>query len=624
MALMAMTAIHTRVVQSIRASQLCMNPLRIAVISTYYIACVEGDLAAREAQHADELKHLHDVARNGGGSIRVTTTTNKFSMTHMTSARCLRRAHNLLAAAATIIIAPCMRAQTASAPVVFHVSLGQASATPVSGRLLIFAKLLGPGDRRPVARVDMDQIDTHAAAIAAQEVARLGPGDTVNVDADVAAFPMSFSRLKPGHYAVQAVLDRDHSYNYTSRGPGDLVSGVVEMDLPLGTSQPLTLATVVAESDPLQPLSNVPAAMREVYSAAGADIRAIDFASPALSNFWGRRITLHGWVVTPPGYASHPRELYPTVYYTQGFGGSLRSLHDVGVARWQDMKTGKAPSMIWVGIDQSSPGGTTEFVNSVNNGPWGQALTTELIPELERRYRMDAKPSSRFLTGHSSGGWAALWLQVNYPKLFGGAWPTSPDPSDFRNFLGIDLYAPNANVYRKGDGTPWSLAQDKGQSLVSIEDYTRREVVVGDYGGQIASFEWVFSPRGTDGLPLPMFDRTTGAVDPNVIAYWRDHYDVAERLRRHWPELKRDLDGKIHLTVGSADTFYLDGAARLLEATMKQLGAKTDFRYVEGRGHFDLYVVGDDTWGLYKTIAREMYAVARPNRAVTYAPAARR
>ncbi len=504
-------------------------------------------------------------------------------------------------------------ARALPAQVVFHVSLGQGSATPVSGRLLVFAKLLGPADKRPVTSVNMDQIDTHASAIAAREVARLESGATVDIDADVESFPAPFMQLKPGHYAVQAVLDRDHSYNYTGRGPGDLVSGVVEMDLPGDATRLLTLTTVVPESDPLQPLSNVPAELRPIYAAAKSDIHSIDFVSPALSAFWGRPITLRGWVVTPVEYAAHPSQRYPTVYYTQGFGGSLRSLHDVGVARWNEMKTGKAPPMIWVGIDQSSPSGTSEFVNSVNNGPWGQALTAELIPDLERHYRMDAKPSGRLLTGHSSGGWAALWLQVNYPKLFGGAWPTSPDPSDFHNFLGIDLYARGANVYRKPDGTPWPLAQEKGQMLVSIEDYTRREVVVGAYGGQLASFEWVFSPRGAGGLPLPMFDRTTGAVDSAVVAYWREHYDVAERLRRHWPELKRDLDGKIHLTVGSADTFFLDGSARLLEATMKRLGAKTDFRYVDGRGHFDLYSVGSEPWGLYQSIAREMYAVARPD-----------
>ena len=38
-------------------------------------------------------------------------------------------------------------------------------------------------------------------------------------------------------------------------------------------------------------------------------------------------------------------------------------------------------------------------------------------------------------------------------------------------------------------------------------------------------------------------------------------------------------------------------------ALMKGLGASTDVRYVEGRGHFDLYPVGGDPWGLYKSIA---------------------
>src|SRR5580765_8120197 len=177
----------------------------------------------------------------------------------------------------------------------------------------------------------MDQIDTHATAIAAQEVAHLKPGATVALDADVVAFPTPFSKLKPGRYAVQAVLDRDHSYNYTGRGPGDLVSGVVEMDLPGGGAQLLTLATAIPETDPLQPLSNVPAALKEAYAAAKADIHPIDFTSPALSRFWGRPIAVHGWVLTPPDYAAHPGQRYPTVYYSQGFSGNLRYLRDLAV-----------------------------------------------------------------------------------------------------------------------------------------------------------------------------------------------------------------------------------------------------------------------------------------------------
>jgi hypothetical protein len=123
---------------------------------------------------------------------------------------CAWRSACTLLALTVVFVTPAL-----GAPVVFHVNLGQASATPVSGRLLVFAKVLGPDDKRPVARVDMDQIDTHATAIAAQEVAHLEPGATVELDADVVAFPTPFSQLKPGHYAVQAVLDRDQSYNYT-------------------------------------------------------------------------------------------------------------------------------------------------------------------------------------------------------------------------------------------------------------------------------------------------------------------------------------------------------------------------------------------------------------------------
>src|SRR5262245_59576852 len=152
-----------------------------------------------------------------------------------TGAHPWRRAHNLVTVAVTVFAATALPAQ-----VVFHVSLGEASATAVSGRLQVFAKPLGPADKRPVTSVNMDQIDTHATAIAAQEVAHLEPGATVDLDADVTAFPTPFSQLKPGRYAVQAVLDRDHSYNYTGRGPGDLVSGVLEMDLPGNAAQLLT------------------------------------------------------------------------------------------------------------------------------------------------------------------------------------------------------------------------------------------------------------------------------------------------------------------------------------------------------------------------------------------------
>src|SRR5690606_26001211 len=228
------------------------------------------------------------------------------------------------------------------------------------------------------------------------------------------------------------------------------------------------------------------------------------------------------------------------------------------------------------------------------------------------RYRMDARPSGRFLTGHSSGGWAALWLQTRYPRVFGGTWPTAPDPADFHDFTNIDLYAPNANAYRRADGTPTPLVRVEGRVVATIEQFARLEQVLGPYGGQFASFDWVFSPRGPDGRPLPMFDRATGALDPDVVAHWREHYDIAHILARDWARIGRDLDGKIHLIVGTADTFYLDAPARRLQAVLDRPGANARCTFVPGRTHGDLSQQGDDREGLVRDIAREMYAIARP------------
>ena len=514
----------------------------------------------------------------------------------------------MLAASGTLV-------QAADSHPILQVQLGPRITTPVSGRLLIFAKPLevAKADAKDgkITSVEPDPFAADKGNISAREVGTLQPGAVIDIDLDGIAAPQAFSQLPPGDYVVQAVLDQNHSYNYNGRGEGDWVSPVATLKLPLASGAKLILETVEPAFDPFNPPADAPKDSRERLTAVRPHLTSIAFVSPVLSAFWGRPTTLKGWVLTPPGYeAGNGR--YPTAYYTPGFGGSVAYMVGQAARMYDAMAKGTAPPMIWVYLDESSATGTHEFADGVNNGPWGQALTTELIPDLEKHWRMDAKVGGRFLNGHSSGGWATLWLQTRYPKMFGGTWSTSPDPSDFHDFSGVDLYAPGANIYFKPDGSIWPIARDHSKVLASSRDATLMEEALGDYGGQMRSFEWVFSPRGPDGRPLPLFDRTTGAVDPAVAAYWRDHYDIAERLKRNWPALKPDLDGKVHLIVGTADTFYLDGAAHRLEAVMKGLGARTDFRYLPEKTHFDLYVVDGDRMALMRQIAWEMYAVARP------------
>ncbi|MBB6243746.1 alpha/beta hydrolase-fold protein [Rhodanobacter sp. MP1X3] len=522
---------------------------------------------------------------------------------------------SLVLVLAILASALALRWHAAHTPPIFNVELDGAATKPVSGRLLLFATAATAARKAAkggkVESVDADPLYPMRTAVASREVSRLVPKGSVTIDTDSQAFPMNFSALPPGDYLLQAVLDLDHNYNYSGRSAGDLVSPVISVHLPAITPSTLRLVRVQSEPYPWQ-LTSTPD-LQVAAPDARAHTKPIDMVSPMLSVFWGRPIHIRGWVLTPPGYETSGSTRFPTVYYTHGYGGNDERLINTVVGVHLAMMKGEMPPMIWVFLDESGPTGTQEFADSVNNGPWGKALTEELVPQLESHYRMDARASGRFLTGHSSGGWATLWLQITYPKMFGGTWSTSPDPVDFHDFSGINLYAPNANVYHRPDGKPWPLERLNGKVQGTFEDSAKLERVLGLYGGQMSSYEWVFSPRKEDGRPALLFDRDTGAVDPAVVAYWRAHYDIAHRLQVDWPLLKPDLDGKIHVMVGTADTYYLDGAVHRLQAVLDNLHARSDFRYLAGKTHADLYTQGDDPRALLKQISWEMYAVARPD-----------
>jgi S-formylglutathione hydrolase FrmB len=492
-----------------------------------------------------------------------------------------------------VLLCTCGLSAQAPNPLRFRIQLALGMAQkPVDGRLLVF---MAPFEPSLEEIVPENGAKAHSVWIAAREVRNLAPGGSVEMNPDELAYPAPFSTRAVGGYQIMALLDVNHDYAYNGASAGDLRSPV----LSLGGVDPARTGVI-----------DLPLSLRvpEPKLELPPDTELLDFVSPTLSEFWGRPIHMRGVIVLPPSYGKDPDRKYPAVYWTHGFGESLPEIAKVSAKRYrQQMLDGKLPEMIYVLLDQSCSGGTHEFADSVNNGPWGMALTGDLIPYLEAQYRMDGKPSGRLLTGHSSGGWAALWLQVSYPMVFGGSWPTAPDPSDFRNFTGPNLRAdPLPNFYRKADHTPWPLMRETGKDTQTLEDYARQERVLGEQGGQLTSFEWAFSPRGDDGHPQPLFDRNTGVIDPAVASAWQ-HYDIAQLLRNNPDGLRALLDGKIHLIVGAQDTFHLNESAQLLQETARELKINITFDFVPGRDHMNLY-----EGGLDEQIGREMNAVARP------------
>ncbi|MEP6902670.1 MAG: alpha/beta hydrolase-fold protein [Actinomycetota bacterium] len=469
----------------------------------------------------------------------------------------------------------------------FKITLNSSvSKEPLSGRLLIFMT----NNPKPLEEIEPDFMNPNAVYISGTEIMNLEAGKSIEINADELAFPAKFSDAPKGEYQVMALLDTNHSYTYNGAGAGDLYSNVVKVSMPSAETE-LTLTKQVPE--------------RKYEIPANAKV--IEFESPLLSAFWGRPIKMQASVVLPPSYDKSKTAKYPTVYNIHGYGGNhlgpLRGAADLT----KQMSEGKRPEMIYVYLNANNSLGHHVFADSANNGPWGTALVNEFIPYLEKQFRMDAKPSGRFLTGHSSGGWSTLWVMISHPDFFGGTWSTSPDPVDFRGFTGWDLTKyPPQNAYADAGGKEFNLVRDKGKEIMSVRQYAGQERVLGYYGGQFASFEAVFSPKGDSGQPMQIFDRDTGIINQFVAKSW-EKYDISRVLRENWKTLGPKLKGKLHIIVGTADTFHLDEAVRLLDTELKKLGSDARIEYIEGRTHFDLYKDG-----LGDRIANEMYLVARP------------
>ena len=492
-----------------------------------------------------------------------------------------------------IVLQSPARTHAASGKLIFRVTLARdVTKSGTSGRLLVFMTN---------SKQEQQQLSTGfvpgSTWIAATEIEHFAPGSTVELDPYRVAFPHPFSQAPPDTYQFMALLDRDHTYAYSGQDGGDLTSHVIKIE----NLNPADAPPVQLTLDRVTPGS---AKLVDTES-----VKLVEIQSPLLTAFWGRPITMRAGVVLPPGYGKRTPAMWPTIYHVHGFGGNHSAAWSQGPGIIKAITDGKEPDMCHVFLDGSFPTGHHEFADSVNNGPWGRALTEEFIPHLEKTLRLIAKPYARFLTGHSSGGWSTLWLQISYPDFFGGTWSTAPDPVDLRRFTGIDATPGSTdNAYHSRDGTAKNLVRIGGKDIVTLEEFARQEAVLGEFGGQFASFEWVWSPRGQDGRPAKMFNRETGELNQEVLRAWQK-YDIRLILDANWTTLAPKLRGKINVICGGADTFHLDEAVMILCDFFKQKGSDAVCELVPGRDHMNLYQPFETySDGLPARIYREMYA----------------
>jgi hypothetical protein len=388
------------------------------------------------------------------------------------------------------------------------------------------------------------------------------PGGAVTFDDKAVSFPVPLSDIERGAYYVQVVWDRDLGGRGIGQSPGNLYSESMKLTFNKEFNKVYTITATKVIPEPTFTETQY--------------IKELKAPSALLSQFSHKPFTLNAAVRLPKEYFTQPNRKFPVLYTVFGYGGDYHRYSGYNMPSMPIDTT----ACITVYLDGNCRLGHSVYANSDNNGPWGDALTTELIPLVEKTYRCNG---ARLITGHSSGGWTVLWLQTHYPKVFDRCWSSSPDPVDFRSFQKVNLYE-HQNMYYGKDST----LNQTGTVAGYFPWFNMREIYQMEHviyrGEQMHSFDAVFSKKGADGEPERIIDYRTGAIDTAVFEHWKQ-YDIAAYLRNNWDSIKGDLDGKVRVTVGTGDNFLLNYAVQLLDTTMRQLNSKFVIAYYPG-DHF--------------------------------------
>jgi len=410
-----------------------------------------------------------------------------------------------------------------------------------------------------------DMVGVHSFPCFSIDVKNVKPGQKVVFDDKAVSYPTALSDIERGTYYAQVVWDKNEGGRAIAESPGNLFNNAITVKITKDIAKvfDITCTEVVKEQS-----------FTETQF-----VKELKAPSALLTSFYKRPTTVNAAVLLPKEYYTQPNRKFPVLYWISGYGGDYHGYSGKNAPSDPIDTT----SCIRVFLDGNCSGGHCVYANSDNNGPWGDALTTELIPLVEKTYRTNA---ARLLTGHSSGGWTVLWLQTHYPKVFAACWSSSPDPVDFRSFQQIDLYS-EKNLYFAKDSTMHLAATIAGRfPWITMKNMCSMEHVI-YRGEQMHSFNFVFSTRNPDGTPRSLWNDVTGEIDPITFDHWKN-YDISLYLRSNWQQIKPDLQGKIRVTVGSLDNFLLNYSVQLLESEMKKLDAGFVFGYFPA-DHFTIH-----------------------------------
>ena len=489
--------------------------------------------------------------------------------------------------------------QAASSQPAFEISINDAQFDGVKdGRMLLFIAV----DNEQEPRYQVRPGPT-SAQVFGVDVNDLKQGQKTTIDAKVFGYPInSLADVPAGEYYVQALFHKYETFNLSTghtvklpmdrgegqqwrRAPGNLYSTPQRVRFDPKSTTPIQIE-IDQKIPPIEPPADT------------EFVKHVRIQSDLLTEFWGRPMELGAHVLLPKDFDKHPEARYPLMvfhgHFPSDFGGFRTEMPDpslepdysarFGISGYNRIQQQEAydfyqkwisddfPRFIAIEIQHPTPYYDDSYaVNSASMGPYGDAITHELIPYIEEQFRGIGEGWARFLYGGSTGGWEALAVQVFYPDDYNGAFAACPDPIDFRAYTLINIYDDENAYYIDG---PFGRLKRPGRRdwlghvSATTEDYNHYELAIGNNsrsGDQYDIWQAVYSPMGSDGYPKPIWDKLTGVIDKEVAAYWKENYDLRHILERDWKTLGPRLKGKIHVYVGDMDNYYLNNAVYLME-----------------------------------------------------------
>jgi len=471
-----------------------------------------------------------------------------------------------------------------------------ASSEPLTGRMFLVISRTDSIEPRL-------QVGRYGTQFFGVDFENLQPSEEVIVDGTILGYPINNLKDVPaGEYYIQAVLNKYTEFKRSDghtlwmhmdqwegqdwrRSPGNLYSKVQKITINQESRQSIKL-----ETDQVIPPIAVPADTKWV--------KHIKIKSELLSKFWGQPIYIGATILLPGDYFDNPGERFPTVYEQGHFSlaAPFGFKEDPKNDFYTDWISDDFPAFIAVTLQHPTPYFDDSYaVNTANNGPYGDAIHQELIPEIEKRFRCIKQGYARLLTGGSTGGWEAFALQVLYPDFYGGAWVFSPDPLDFRNVEGINVYEDKNAFYKQFEWykTPTINTRywQTGDARLTSQQRITMELANGTKGrsgGQLDIWSAVFGPVGADGYFKPLFDKETGVMDTSVARYWKENYDMRYYLEKNWTKVGPRLVGKLHVFAGRMDDFFLNFGVYHMEDFLSKTARpyyRGSFTYGDRGGH---------------------------------------